>query len=136
MALIGGGGAGNVGGGNPSGTGKGLNYIGDHAYAHSGIVSVTNTETTLLEFFVSSNQYLIARITIGSQAGSGDDMKMSVLINNEQVYSNYEALVSMPTQNPLHILLPPDSSVKVVAQNVGSASGREMECVIVGRVYA
>ena len=40
MALIGGGGAGNVAGGNPSGTGTSLNYIGDHCYAYSGDVIV------------------------------------------------------------------------------------------------
>ena len=36
MALRGGGGAGNVAGGNPSGIGTSLNYVGDHVYAFSG----------------------------------------------------------------------------------------------------
>ena len=31
-------------------TGKGIRYIGSHAYAYSGSVGVDNNETTLLEF--------------------------------------------------------------------------------------
>ena len=36
MALVGGGGAGNIAGSNPAGTGTSLNHIGDHVYANSG----------------------------------------------------------------------------------------------------
>ena len=135
MALIGGGGAGNVAGGNPSGTSSGLNYIGNHVYAHSGSINVNNIDTTLLDFTIAGNQYITAKITIGSKAGHGDDMNMQILINGELIYSSYEALVSMPTQNPLNILLPPESRIVVKARNVGSATDRAMECVILGRVY-
>jgi archaellum component FlaG (FlaF/FlaG flagellin family) len=125
-----------VAGSNPSGTGSNLNYIGNHVYAHSGSVAVNNSDVTLLEFSVAANQYITAKITIGSKAGTGDDLSYAVIIDGEQVYSAYEALVNMPTQNALNILLAPGSKVQIQARNLGSASGREVEVVLVGRVYA
>ena len=38
-----------VSGANPSGTGTILNYIGSHAYAYSGDVSVDGNATTMLK---------------------------------------------------------------------------------------
>jgi len=54
MALIGGGGAGNVGGGNPSGTGTGLNYLGNLVYAYSGPQDGANSYVTYLNFTTGS----------------------------------------------------------------------------------
>ena len=125
-----------VGGSNPAGVGSTLNYIGNHVYAHSGSIDVNNTDVTLLDFSVAANQYITAKITIGSKAGTGDDVNYSVKINGELVYSAYEALVNMPTQNALNILLEPGCRVQIEARNIGSSSGRAMEVVLVGRVYA
>ena len=55
MALIGGGGAGNTAGGNPSGTGTGLNYVLDRCFAYSGaIAAVAGSATTALLFTTGS----------------------------------------------------------------------------------
>ena len=116
-------------------TGKGIRYVGNHVWAHSGSISVTNATTTMLSFHTSATSYILAKITIGSKAGHGDNMDFSFEFNGEQVYSAYEALVSMPTQRPLNILIPPDTFVEIKASNKGSTTGRLMECVIVGRVY-
>jgi len=60
MALIGGGGSGNVAGGNPSGTGTGLTYVGDHCYAYSGeITSGTSGDSTMLDFSTGANSYIV-----------------------------------------------------------------------------
>ena len=60
MALVGGGGAPNVAGSNPAGTGTGLNYVGDHAYVSSGLIdSGTTTETTMVEFTTASESYIV-----------------------------------------------------------------------------
>ena len=123
-------------GSNPTGTGSTLNYVGNHAYAHSGAIAVNNSDVVLLEFDVAANQYIVAKITVGSKAGTGDDLSYSVFVDGELVYGAYDALVNMNTQNALNILLPPQSKIRVEGRNLGSASGREMECVVVGRVYA
>ena len=54
MALIGGGGAGNVAGGNPSGTGSSLNYVGNLVYAYSGPQDGANSYVTYLRFTTGS----------------------------------------------------------------------------------
>jgi len=116
---------------------KGLSVIGDHVYAFSGSVPVTGTTNyiTLLSFTTAPKGYIIAKITMGSKAGHGDDMSFSVSINGNIIYSGYEALVSMPTQQYLNILFPPGSNVLIEARNDGSSDARLVECVIVGRIY-
>ena len=54
MALVGGGGAPNVAGSNPAGTGTSLNYIGDHVYAYSGTFQSLNATATMLQFTTGS----------------------------------------------------------------------------------
>ena len=54
MALVGGGGAPNVGGSNPTGTGKGINYIRTRdnifVFGYSGEVLVDQSSPELLSF--------------------------------------------------------------------------------------
>jgi len=50
MALVGGGGAGNVAGSNPAGTGSTLNYVGNLCYAYSGPFADSQTPQTVLDF--------------------------------------------------------------------------------------
>ena len=54
MPLVGGGGAPNVAGSNPAGTGTSINYVGDFVYGYSGSMTVDDTETTMLEFTTGS----------------------------------------------------------------------------------
>ena len=50
MPLVGGGGAGNTAGSNPSGIGSGLNYVGNLCYAYSGPFADSQTPQTVLNF--------------------------------------------------------------------------------------
>ena len=79
MPLVGGGGAGNTAGGNPAGTGSGINYVGNHAYAYSGNVAVDNNITTLLQFNTQNN-YVMANIQLEYFDASSDNMKFIVNI--------------------------------------------------------
>ena len=61
MALVGGGGAGNVAGSNPAGVGSNLNYVGNLVYAYSGDITLNANlpnPTTLLEFTTGAELYL------------------------------------------------------------------------------
>jgi len=113
---------------------KGLTVIGNHCYAFSGSVGVNNSDVEMLSF-TTGKDYIVAKITMGSKAGNADDMKFWININGNLIYSGYEALVSMPTQQYLNILIPPNSFVELYARNIGSATNRDMECVLVGKVY-
>ena len=45
-------------------TGKGIRYVGTHAYAYSGSVGVDNNETTLLEFTTGTGYIKCIFLTI------------------------------------------------------------------------
>jgi hypothetical protein len=140
MALDGGGGGG--GGGpisssNPTGTGGSINYIGNHAFANSGEISITNSETTMLEF-TTQNSYVIGTVQFNMLVDTADDMFYKIKINNETVngYLTQGAQQSTDSNNVIPILLPPFSKITMTATNAGSSTGRNNVCVVVGRVYA
>ena len=137
MPLVGGGGAPNVSGGNPSGTGKGLNYIGNHVSGTSGIIAVPNSETTLMEFTTASQSYIVAQIQILNASGNNDDMTYKVYLNNEIIGEWYFTTVANQPDppTPYHLIIPGDSRVKVTALNNQSSSGRDHSATLTGRVY-
>jgi len=137
MALVGGGGSPNVSGSNPTGIGTNLNYIGEHAFANSGEISVNNSETTMLEF-TTQNSYVVGTVQFNMLVDTADDMFYKVKINGETVngYLTQGAQQSTDSNNNLPILLPPFSKITMTAINVGSSSGRNNVCVVVGRVYS
>ena len=68
MALVGGGGAGNVAGSNPAGVGSSINYVrtdeGNFAYAFSGTLQMqaqAQQNTTMLDF-TTGNETIMAEI--------------------------------------------------------------------------
>jgi hypothetical protein len=137
MALIGGGGAGNVAGSNPSGTGSSINYVGEHAYANSGIVAVNNSETILLDF-TTQNSYILAKVQFNLLADTADDMFYRVKINSEVTngYLTQGAQQSTDSNNVIPLFIPPYSRIIMTATNAGSSTNRDNICVVVGRVYA
>ena len=126
-----------VGGANPSGTGSVINYIGEHAYANSGLVAVNNIETTLLDF-ATQNSYILAKVQFNLLVDTADDMFYKIKINSEVVngYLTQGAQQSTDSNNTLPILIPPYSRVIMTATNAGSSTNRNNTCVVVGRVYA
>jgi len=141
MALVGGGGAPNVAGGsNPSGTGSGLNYVGDHAYAMSGQVSADDNETTLLEFSTQGN-YIVANVQFNSMNELAQECEYRIYINDE-VIQNFLAGNNAPDyrgkpNNSIEILIPSFSTVKMTAQNNDDSTSLTNQVVtILGRVYA
>jgi len=134
MALVGGGGAGNVAGGaNPSGTGSSLNYIGDHAYAFSGLITVQAADTVLLNF-TTANSYIVATFTPIYAVDAGDNAEWEIEINGEIVYVLFatSATISTLTQD-ITIILPAFSKIRVLG-SVGN--DRILGAMITGRVYA
>ena len=69
MALVGGGGAGNVAGSNPAGVGTSINYIGNHAYAYAGALSASTSAETRLNFTTGA-LYIVGRITCNGSCAS------------------------------------------------------------------
>ena len=137
MALIGGGGTGNVAGSNPSGTGTSLNYIGNHAYAYSGVHAATaGGHTTMLEFSTGSS-YLIGKFTFGNTSASSDHIEFEISVNSEVVMACIGDAIgeSFPLKS-FQLLLPAYSTIKVTTINASGGADRNVFASISGRVYA
>jgi len=140
MALIAG--AGNpLGSGGTAGTGQGLNYVGDFAYAYSGVVGVAPTETTMLDFstggslFVGTVQFLYAT---QADAAPGDDCFYKLEINGESILqyldTGYSSSNSRSPHDPNPIIIAPFSRLTATGE-MGSSNTINQVCLIVGRVY-
>jgi TPP-dependent indolepyruvate ferredoxin oxidoreductase alpha subunit len=143
MALIGGGGAGNVAGGsNPSGTGASLNYIGDYAYAHSGSVSVDNNITTLCDFTTANNilvatiQNFYAGVSTGSQPNP--NVQFQTKFNGEIVtsYVTFDSATDNAVKVPIEIIIPPYTRVTLTGINAETTATIQLLAIIKARVYA
>jgi len=136
MALVGGGGAGNTAGSNPTGTGTSLNYIGDHCYAYSGSIAPTgggSADTTAL-LFTTGNSYAMVEVnwTCISTSATADQY-FQILFNNEVIFNSIaEDDESATGQSPLTLLIPSYTKVEI---KVGIPSSDPFTVLVAGRVY-
>ena len=133
MPLVGGGGAGNVSGGNPSGTGT-LNFIGDHAYAYSGAITdgaSGGANTTVLKFDVPFNTYIVAKINWISSLSGNSARYIDILQNSQSIYNGrYD---DVPTINgEITLLLESNSQYEF---KWGSSSTETVTLTVAGRAY-
>ena len=88
MAIIAG--AGNpAGSGGTAGTGKGLNYLGEHAYANSGAITNTTSYKNILDFNIGAH-YIVGTLTVNGSVvpatvAGGNISVYDVKVNNETV---------------------------------------------------
>ena len=127
MALVGGGGSGFSNTVNPTGTGAGLNYIGNHAYAFSGFSSFDNNATTLLQFS-TGNEYIQFDLT-------------AMRSDQDSLDSQFKLITATSGPNqvgtlPHDIIIPPYTNVKVTVTNVSNSSTGTAGVILAGRVYA
>jgi len=130
-------GGGNPVGSNPAGTGAGLNYIGNHAYAYSGAVDANNVETTALQFD-TGNEYIVAEFNLSSSQVTGDDFRFRIEMNGEDIMVTtitgpYD--ISEHMNQPLKLVIPANTKVRVTFTNVSTTNAREWFATMSGRVY-
>ena len=137
MPLVGGGGSPNVAGSNPSGTGSSLNYIGNHAYATSGSIALTNGQSsaadTLLDF-TTGNSYMIGKLDVSNTAVSTENMFVQLIFDGEVVIDNSEAHPAPAEPLRFDILIPAYSHVQLKVGTGGSSI--KASAFITGEVYA
>ena len=137
MAILGGGNP--VGGSNPAGIGSSLNYIGDHAFAYSGIVSVgsagQDTPSTLLDF-TTGREYIVAKMHAmrGYTANEAHNYLWLVKLNGETIYEFFDSNADF-NENPIHLLIPSFSRVEITTQNSSAATDNNVGFTVLGRVY-
>jgi len=139
MALIGGGGAGNVAGGaNPAGIGSSLNYIGDHCYGYSGVIGATSSGTTYLDF-TTGGLYIVATVQCNYAINQAEDMVYEIKMDGQTVQKWINAGATgvsnagFEPQNPQQIIIPPFTRVEVVITSASTT--RDQAASLVGRVY-
>jgi hypothetical protein len=144
MALIGGGGAPNVSGGaNPAGTGSGLNYIGNHCYAYSGLIPIADSLTTCLEF-TTGNSYAVAELTLcgGAKHDGGTNVGCNTVFEiyldgTRNLLVKIESInETMPAMEVIPILIPPYTNFKVAFVSDASTANMFNSVSLTGRVYA
>ena len=114
-------------------TGLGIRYIGEHAYALSGIERDAGTggaNTTLLNF-TSGAGYIRGTLDFSNTSSGGQDVYFQLLFNEIEVIDLKEGSASL-VPFKFNILIPPRTDV--VAQ-WGSAGTFDGNCFLVGRVY-
>ena len=141
MPLVGGGGSPNVTGGSAAGVGNSLNYIGKHAYAYSGTISIpANNLTSMLRFNTANNSYVVATFQFtGSFSSLGNDSIRYQLLINSEVVEDTEYTPANDAQyadTPTPILLPPNSLIEIKATHNQGGNNIDYQAMIVGEVYA
>jgi len=136
MAVIAG--AGNpVGGSNPSGIGTSLNYIGEHAYAYSGIAEAATSPGTVFLEFNTGSSYIIATVQLYNTENESNIINWEIEINGTKVIEyNQEGRVALPFHVPEgnKIIVPSYSSV--VVRGIALSSATDGAAMFTGRVYA
>ena len=116
-------------------TGPGIRYIGDHAYAYSGVITVNNTTTTLLDFTTGVG-YIVAKYQPSVNTDTSDNMFFKLLLNSVEIQAT---LIGSTTSNSpyeeVEILIPPLTRCVINCVNDSTATGRSCSAVFQGRVY-
>jgi len=118
-----------VGDSNPSGTSRGLNYIGKHAFANSGEILVNNNTVTMFEFN-SGSGYFVGAFSYGvDQNASLSGSKLigfTIKFNQEKIMqlvtqttSNYPII---DIDNNYDILIPPNTNVLIESETTNTTN--------------
>ena len=137
MPLVGGGGAGYTAGSSPTGTGTGLNYIGDHAYAYSGVVSINNNESTLIRASTQGEYVKGILMPLGLTITTSD-YKFQIKINGE-IVGQYTLDSGNNRDNfhqLMHLIIPSYSTIEVIANNATNTANLDCAVMITGDLYA
>jgi hypothetical protein len=129
-------GAGNPVGSGGAGTGTSINYLGNHAYAYSGILQVTNVTKTMIDA-TTGNQYIVAKFQPSINVSTTDDMFFRVLIDGEEIAAS---LIGSTTSNSpyeeIELIVAPFTRIQITCANNSTSGGINCSAVLTGRVYA
>ena len=143
MALVGGGGAGNTAGSNPSGVGSTLQYIdeGVHA-AWSGVVSPQNnigSPDTMLDF-TTGQIPMIAELNFSYETGtlaSDKRLGFNLLMNGTKIHEFFDYIgsthsESMIAQQP-EIVFPANTRITVSVETSNTSAAVDTYCTITAK---
>ena len=116
---------------------KGLVTIRSHCYAYSGVVNVaTDPGTTVLEF-ATPDQYIIANVSVHTDANSGNNMEWRIKLNDVVImqteFDNSHSEETPSFARAVTILIPPFTKFELLGiQGTGALN---WTAVLTGKVY-
>ena len=128
-----------VGVSNPVGTGEGINYIGNHAYAFSGLHATNGTPADHLKF-TTGNYYIVGTLfcngAVAEGATSGQVTTFEIKFNGLGIamIRTRTSTDDNPSSQYNDILIPPYTEVAVTVTSGGGGS-ETTSLVLTGRVY-
>ena len=134
-------GGGNSVGGNPSGTGKGINYVrtkeATFAFAYSGEIGASQTAQTALQF-ETGTETIVGHLNFTQQCEFANQASGSyaaqISINSEVIA--LKLLEGTDFYDPeLDIIIPPFSKVEIEVKSGENTSAEKITVVLTGRVY-
>jgi len=118
-------------------TGQSIMYLGNYAWCYTGGIGVINSATTVLETQTGSG-LLVADVLLNYIfVGANDQMEWQVYLNDVLMAGAKDSGPAVYTEfnNPIKLILPPFTKLKVTAKNASSATSRAMGVILTGRVY-
>lgn len=121
------------------GTGKGLNYVGDHAYAYSGVYAVPANDLTTLLKFNTGKSYVVAKWSLSgvfSSVGNGITHFVLEINGQEVINTKYSGAYDHGYADyPEPIILPPHSLIETKMTHDQGGVTIDMSNTITGKVY-
>ena len=118
-------------------TGLGLRYVGNWAYAYSGVVSVAGTELSLIEV-TSGSGVIVAKILFAYGSYGDNDFAYRIYLNDIKIFSQRTDNATAPFAANItapQIIIPPRTKIKLTAENVVGGDTEDQLVILTGRVY-
>jgi hypothetical protein len=93
-------------------------------YVYSGIVSVDNTETTLVSINDIGKRDIIICIEAGCETDSSDNYTFRFKVNGTTVFARQESSVNFNNRGMMQFIAPANTSIECTLDNESSASAR------------
>jgi hypothetical protein len=111
-----------------------LNYIGNKVYGYSGAVAVDDNLTTVVEW-TTGNDTIEALLQLNYlTVSSNDQMEWQIYLNSIQIAGakNVGPAHYSEFDYPLHLIIPPRSTLMITCDNVSSSTARNMGALLTG----
>lgn len=116
-------------------TGRAIQYTNDnkHAYAYSGAITITDSETLLINDNTNSS-YIKARIIPGYNVDTSENFTFIIRINNIIIHEMFfTSSTSYQNGEFVDIIIPPNVNLTIHAKNA-AATPRACSVVLTGKV--
>jgi len=119
--------------------GPDLQYTQDnkHAFAYSGVIGVTDSETTLLGSTMTGSGYISAKLQISYMSATENNIEYLIYFNDivVQGYTVKGGGNYTEADVPLWLIIPPFTELKVTGVNKSASTARDHAVSLTGRVY-